>query len=54
MGFVFFSQARIGLLVEPGQETEKLIIVPSARNVRNPSQQMQFFGNLFFLFLLIF
>ena len=24
----FFSHARIGLLVEPGRETEKLIIVP--------------------------
>ena len=24
----FFSRARIGLLVEPGRETEKLIIVP--------------------------
>ena len=28
-GFVFlFSHARIGLLIEPGRETEKLIIVP--------------------------
>ena len=26
--FFFFSHARIGLLVEPGRETEKLIIVP--------------------------
>ena len=28
LGLCFFSHARIGLLVEPGQETEKLIIVP--------------------------
>ena len=25
---LFFSHVRIGLLVEPGRETEKLIIVP--------------------------
>ena len=35
-GFVFlFSHARIGLLIEPGRETEKLIIVPYNKNGTN-------------------
>ena len=31
-GAFFFSHARIGLPVEPGRETEKLIIVPSCKH----------------------
>ena len=33
--FFFFSHARIGLLVEPGREAEKLIIVPLPRKTQS-------------------
>ena len=40
LGLCFFSHARIGLLVEPGRETEKLIIVPLKKWEKKRNQEV--------------